>query len=99
MVLRRLVLFHRRLVSWPSTLCRDAGHRRRLLAFDLDAAGDGLVLALDGLVEFSALVVGGLFGGFFGGLEACAYAVCIALLGGFGEVVLLQRFLRFGVEV
>lgn len=96
-VLGRLVLLDRRLAL--TALCSNAGHRRGLVALNLDAAGDRFVVAFDSLVVLCALLVGHFLCGVLGGFQACAYAVCVPLLGGFGELVLLQRFLRPGVKV
>lgn len=98
-VLGRLMLIHGRLVSWPSALRRNTRHRGCPGALHDDAAGDALVLALDGLVVLCALLVGILLGGFLGGFQPRAYALCIALLRGLGKLVLLQCFRGLGIEV
>jgi hypothetical protein len=91
-ILRRLVLLHGGLVSWPSSLRRNARHRRPLGTLHHDATRDAFVLALDGFVVLCALLVGVLLGGFLGGFQPCTYALRVTLLRGLGELVLLQRF-------
>ena len=99
MVFGCFVLLHCFLIAWSATLCCDARNRRRPLALDLDTPSDRLVLALNGFMVFDALFLGLPLGSFFSCFETCAYAVCVALLSGLGELLLLECLLSLSIEV